>query len=257
MKYLLKVLALVAVSLLLSKTVFAAKTSDINPADRKHIEAALEKISKVIGKNFVVSEINPTPIPGLFQITSDLNIFYVTRDGKYVIAGDFIDINKDKSIWSITETASRKARQQVLAALNPKDMIIYPAKQPKIGTATVFTDIDCHYCQVLQAKIKTYTDLGIEIRYLAFPRQGPGSKSWDKAVTVWCSNNKTEDYNLAVQGKNLAKNKCANNPVATDFELGIRMGVNGTPTIFLDNGAKIGGIVEAKELSQAIKEQTK
>ncbi|WP_438878586.1 thioredoxin fold domain-containing protein, partial [Bacillus cereus group sp. Bce005] len=37
---------------------------------------------------------------------------------------------------------------------------------------SVFTDTTCGYCVRLHSQIKDYNDLGITIRYLAFPRQG-------------------------------------------------------------------------------------
>ena len=37
---------------------------------------------------------------------------------------------------------------------------------------TVFTDVDCPYCARLHDRVAEYNALGIEIRYLAFPRAG-------------------------------------------------------------------------------------
>ena len=51
------------------------------------------------------------------------------------------------------------------------EMIIYPAKNEKY-VVTVFMDITCHYCHILHQQVKEYNDLGITVRYLAFPRAG-------------------------------------------------------------------------------------
>ena len=242
---------------LYSNASFATQKEAVSDAERTQIVHALEKLTKVTGKKFKLTDLKPSPIAGLFQVTSDMNVFYVSKDGRYLLSGEMLDLSKDKNSWGLTEQAQREIRKKTLLGLNIKDMIVYAAKAPQIGAVYIFTDIDCHYCEHLQAHIKDYTDLGIEIRYLAFPRSGPKSPSFDKAISVWCSKDRQRDYTLATQGKEIPKNHCSNNPVAKDFELGVRMGVNGTPTIILENGVKIGGLADAKELAKLIKEEIK
>lgn len=57
-------------------------------------------------------------------------------------------------------------------------MIEYKAANEKY-VVTVFTDITCGYCVRLHSQMKEYNDLGITVRYMAFPRQGsePGGRS--------------------------------------------------------------------------------
>jgi len=254
-KHILTVLFLCAS--LCSVAADAASNNGVTAADKKVVAAALAKLSKTTGKTFTASDIKITPIHGLLQITADMNVFYVSKDGKYIISGEVIDLAKDKESWSLTEMAMRDVRKKALSEQDVKDMIVFPAKPPQLGIVTVFTDIDCQYCRKLQSHIKDYTDAGLEIRYMAFPRQGPGSPSFEKAITVWCSDNKPRDLTLAKEGKDLPKNLCKNKPVEKQFELGRRMGVNGTPTMFLENGTKFGGLMEPKELLKHIKEQAK
>lgn len=232
-----------------------ADKSNVSAADKKHVQAALQKLSKVAGKELTASDIKTTPIPGLLQVTSDYSIFYVSTDGKYLVSGDLIDLSKDKKSWSLTELAMRIVRKQALAQLDAKSLIIYPAKGKKIGTATVFTDVDCAYCRKLQDHIDDYNDLGIEIRYVAFPRSGPDSPSFKKAVSVWCAKDRQKVYTDAVEGKDVPDNQCKNNSVARDFELGRKLGVTGTPTIFLDNGMHLPGLVKPEDLAEIIKNE--
>jgi thiol:disulfide interchange protein DsbC len=253
-----KILSVLCVCLsLFSCESFAAPTEGVSAAEKQNITRALEKVSKITGKKITPDNIQKSSIPGLYEVISDVNVFYISADGKYLISGDLLDLSKDQKSWNMTEKAARSIRKKILAAEDPKNMIIFAAKEPKIGSVTVFTDIDCHYCRQLQSNIKDYTDLGIEVRYMAFPRTGIGSPSYDKAVTVWCSDNKQRDLTLAKQGKDLPKVVCADNPVKEEFELGRKLGVSGTPTIFLENGVKLGGLLGAKELAKVIKEEGK
>lgn len=52
------------------------------------------------------------------------------------------------------------------------------------SAALLVFDMDCYYCQRLHKEISEYNRLGIEVCYLAFPRQGLKSPSYDKSVTV-------------------------------------------------------------------------
>jgi len=233
----------------LGSSAFAA----VSEQDKKNVNVALEKISKQAGRTFTAESIKETPVAGLLEVNIDSGIIYIYRDGRFAFSGEILDLNKDKDHWSLTEEAMRKERKKLLATISTKDMIIFPATKTKIGNVTVFTDIDCTYCRKLQANIKEYTDAGIEVRYVAFPRMGPGTPDFEKAITVWCSKDKARDYNLAAEGKDIPKNLCKNNPVTKQYELGQKIGVQGTPTMMLDDGNKIGGLIDAKELAKMIK----
>jgi thiol:disulfide interchange protein DsbC len=245
------------ICLLVSTSIFA-QSNAVSDQERKAITASVEKLSKQAGRKFTITNIQPTPIPGLFLVTSDLNVFYISKDGDYLVFGDLIDINQDKNNWSLTEKTSKKLRSEALAKLKESDMIIFPATAAKIGNAYVFTDIDCPYCHKLQDNIQKYTDKGIEIRYLAFPRSGPKTASFEKAISVWCAKDKPAAYTASIEEPDsVKKNQCNKNPVQMEFELGERMGVSGTPTIFLDDGTKIGGLVDAKTLVKYIQGEKK
>ena len=120
-------------------------------------------------------------------------------------------------------------RKAALAGVPKNRMITFPAKDEK-HRVIVFTDIDCGYCRKLHQQIAEYNNLGITIDYLFFPRSGPNTPSFDKAVTVWCSADKNKAFTEAKAGVEQEKKTC-DNPIAADFELGQKIGVTGTPMI--------------------------
>ncbi len=255
MKYLIYVFSLII--LFASNSVYAASSLDPSTVDRKHVTEALERLSKATDHKLTLDSINLTPISGLLEVISEANILYISSDGKYLVSGDLIDLSKDKEDWNLTDLTARKIRAKLLAAFPAKDMIIYPSSKKQIGSVTVFTDFDCGYCRKMQDDIDEYSDAGIEIRYMAFPRSGPGSPSYEKAVTVWCAKDRETAFTLAMAGKELPKNNCKDNPVYKEFDLGRKLGVSGTPTMFLANGVKIPGYIKAHELVKIIKKQGK
>ena len=89
------------------------------------------------------------------------------------------------------------------------------------------------------------------MRYLAFPRAGLNSESYNKAVSVWCADNPQEAMTSAKQGEEVETKTCPN-PVADEYQLGQQLGVRGTPSIVLNNGEMIPGYVPADRLEQTL-----
>ena len=96
-----------------------------------------------------------------------------------------------------------------------------------------------------------YNAEGITIRYMAYPRSGIGSASYQKAVNVWCADDPARAMSDAKNGKPVPKKTC-DNPVAQQYKLGQALGVQGTPAMFLEDGTSMPGYLPAKSLSAAV-----
>jgi thiol:disulfide interchange protein DsbC len=202
-------------------------------------------VSKQLGKK--VTEIKPSPLPGLYQVTAPPMVFYMSKDARYVINGDIVDLKDRVNLSSQARAAAKKA---ALDQISEKDMIIYKPKKVK-HVVTVFTDIDCAYCRKLHSEIAEYNKLGIEIRYLAFPRAGLGSESYKKAVSVWCAKDRKKAITEAKLGKNIPQKTC-DNPVAKEYQLGEELGVNGTPALIFEDGQLFPGYAPPDRLSAVL-----
>ena len=92
---------------------------------------------------------------------------------------------------------------------------------------------------------------GFEREYLWFPRSGPGTPSFDKAVSVWCATDRNKAFTDAKSGTD-PKNATCENPIAEEFELGRRVGINGTPTVIAPDGTQIGGYLAPEAMRQRL-----
>ena len=115
----------------------------------------------------------------------------------------------------------------------------------------VFTDIDCGYCRKLHNQMEEYNENGIAIHYLAFPRAGIGSASYDKYVSVWCADDQQAAMTLAKNGGENESASCPN-PIAEQYDLGRELGVTGTPAIVTTDGMLIPGYVPPAQLRQRL-----
>jgi thiol:disulfide interchange protein DsbC len=192
------------------------------------------------------ADIKPSPVSGLYEVTVEGNLAYVTADGKYLLSGDLYEVG---SRTNLTEAARAATRHQALAGLSEDQMIIFSPPVVK-HTITVFTDVDCAYCRKLHGELAQLNKLGIRVRYLAYPRSGPGSESWHKMEAVWCSKDRKAAITQAKAGGDVQKSsKCGPTPIAAQFALGESFGVRGTPAIITDDGQYIGGYLPPQRLA--------
>ena len=199
------------------------------------------------------SDVAVSPIPGLYEVAMGGLIAYVSSDGKYLLSGNVYDLDTQENL-----TASRRnsARAKALAAASESNMIVFGPANAKM-TVTVFTDIDCGYCRKFHSQIADVNKSGVRVRYMFFPRTGPGTESWTKAEQVWCAADRREALTRAKKGDAVKGKTCGDAAVKSQYELGSDLGVEGTPAIFTQTGDYIGGYVTPAELVQAIQESQK
>jgi thiol:disulfide interchange protein DsbC len=206
---------------------------------------------KLLPAGAKLEDLRASPIPGIYEFMQGAEISYLTTDGKYFIDGNVYDM---KSRDNLTEALRTHARIALINAVPESEMLIFSPANPKY-TITVFTDVDCAYCRKLHSQMAELNRLGIRVRYMFFPRTGPGTESWRKAEVVWCSSNRNDALTRAKAGATLDMNKiCAPTPVKREYELGENIGVRGTPAIVTENGDYISGYMEPHELLDQLKE---
>ncbi len=230
---------------ILSVSVFAEVSPEVKGKIEKAFKSSLPSLS--------IDNIQKSPIHNLYEITSGPVIIYATEDGKFAISGDILDLSDGET--NITENARKSARLNALKLLGEDNMVVYAAEKPR-HEITVFTDIDCTYCRKFHAQMEEMNKKGISVRYLAFPRTGTKSTSFEKAVHVWCSDDKKAAMDEAKAGKKPDIALCEQNKVADMFHLGVMAGVTGTPTVILQDGTMVPGYYDPQALMQVLK-QTK
>jgi thiol:disulfide interchange protein DsbC len=188
-------------------------------------------------------------VAGLYEVNVGGDIYYADSTGDYLIRGDIMEMETQKNL---TQKSRDLVRATLMHDLNPKEAIVFSAKSPK-HVINVFTDVECGYCRKLHEQIQAYNDNGVTVRYYPFPRSGTSGPVFDEMVSVWCAKDRKLALTQAKSGAHLPAASCAN-PVAKYFNLGRHMGIQGTPAIFLDNGAQIGGYVPPENITAAIEQ---
>jgi len=215
----------------------------------KNFTAVEDKLRTLVpnAKTIALSE---TPIDGVLQVQINSDIVYVTTNGKYLLQGQIMDID---SRTNLTDQAKSGIRMDLLTGLNSDEQISFEPEKKSDYDLLVFTDIDCGYCRKLHNQMAEYNEVGIAIHYLAFPRAGIGSASYDKFVSVWCAADQKSAMTLAKNGTDPEPKKCEN-PIAGQYELGREIGVTGTPALVTSDGTLIPGYMPPATLRQRLEE---
>lgn len=197
-----------------------------------------------------LDDVQPSPVPGIYQIPMGADMTYVSADGRYLFAGDLFEIDTRANL---TEQGRAGMRTRLLAKLDERDMIVFSPQVVK-HTITVFTDVECGYCRKLHSQIDQLTKLGVRVRYAAYPRAGPDTDDWRKMEAVWCSKDRQAAITQAKLGQLVKSDKCGATPVAKQFQMGEDLGVRGTPAIFTPEGEYIGGYLPPTDLVKKLEE---
>ncbi len=211
----------------------------------KNIRAQMNSLMPEVS----IDSIEATPIPGLYQVASGSNVIYITADAKYVIQGDLYAIENNQ-LTNITDAQRQVATKKIIDNVDPATMIIYPAENEKTYV-TVITDIDCTYCRALHKEVPQLNAAGITVRYMAFPRTPPGTESYDKMISVWCSPDKKWALSDAKKGNKPTPLKC-DHPIDAHVEIVRELGLNVTPVIIFANGRVVPGYLPAQQLIEAV-----
>lgn len=198
-------------------------------------------------------EVTPSGIPGVAKLLYGGRVLFVDDKKGLMFQGALFDLKTGKNL---TDQARSENAKKLLASIDDSNSITFAPDQGDFSVVTVFTDIDCPYCAKLHRDIAEYNKKGIAIRYLFFPRAGIGSPSYDKAVSVWCSDDRKKALTMAKAGQEIPKKTC-DNPVATHFKMGRSLGVTGTPTMVLENGKVVVGYRPPASLARVIAAEEK
>ncbi|MFT4247777.1 MAG: DsbC family protein [Pseudomonas sp.] len=222
--------------------VTAPSAASTGSAERR-VRAALTALDP----DFKPDYIGAAPFPGFREVVVSGQVLYVSDDGRYLMQAQPFDIQAKQFAASEGLLAYRRKQLETI----PKaDRIVFSPPDPKY-TISVFTDVECGYCRKLHSEVAELNKQGIAVEYLAFPRMGLGSQDYKDMVSVWCAADRKQALTAAKQGQPVSARSCKN-PVTMEYNLGQRLGVNGTPAIFAEDGTQLGGYLPPAQLKAAL-----
>lgn len=208
-------------------------------------QAVQDTIKRIVNnKNTAEIKIVASAAAGLYEVSMGSEVFYVTADAKHILLGDLRDTTTGKNL---SEARRGEVRAENLKAVDENDMVVFAPEGKSKYTITVFTDVDCPYCVKLHNEVPALNKAGVKVRYLAYPRAGVGSRSYQKMVSAWCAEDKQDALTKTKNGQSVKESTC-DNPVTAQFQLGQKIGIRGTPAILFDDGELLPGYLPANRI---------
>lgn len=222
-------------------TAAMAQTLTTRQADALRATIAANSQGKV-----PVDAITSTPVPGLYQVASDGEIFYVDATGRYsFVGGSMVDMQTRQDL-----TANELDRLHAV----PFDRLPlqYALKEVK-GNGTrkmaVFEDPNCPICRVFTKFVDQLDDVTI-YRFM-YPVIAPESEAL--ARTAWCSKDRTTAWHNIMNGARPQPGAaCDATGIAEILKFGERHKINNTPTVILASGKRLVGATPPEQFMQEL-----
>ncbi len=225
----------------------AAADTSSTPADTSNTSADNEnsgitkRLGNLLSPDTPIGNPEETPLNGIYEVKAGGQFVYLDGTGRYGLIGNLIDLDTGENLTEAKRAVERATR---IASFPPTNKIIFRAEGEEKAYIDVFTDTTCPYCRKLHSEVPLLQAAGISVRYLPFPRGGPGSQGDSELRAVWCAADRVQGMHLAKTQQVIPQNEgsCkAAQAVIAGYQLGNELGIRGTPAIVLPDGSIIPG----------------
>lgn len=216
-------------------------------ADEAKIRKALEP--KLGGAK--IEGIQPAPVAGLWEVRlrteRGLRIIYTDASGAHVIDGNIHEVRTNRDL---TEERLRKLNAIKFETL-PLDLAVKVQRGNGKRVLAMFSDPYCPACRQFERNLAKIDDITVYV--FMYPVIRPENSDHSKAV--WCSPDRAKawlELAAAPQPKIPQASPGCAHPIDKVHELGRKLGVNSTPTLFFTNGERLSGGLGADDLKELL-----
>ena len=213
-----------------------------------HVQADEADVRKAIEAKLgtKVLSVTKSPYLGLYEVFANGQIIYTDEKLSVIVVGALID--------GQTMQDHTAERMQKLMAIKFSELPLeYAVKQVRGNGKRVFAsfeDPNCGYCKKLAKDIAKLDN--VTIYTFLMPILSPDSQ--EKSNQIWCSADKAKTWNEWMQeGKApSAKGDCDTTAVRKTVDLGRKLAISGTPTIFFIDGERIPGAIPLSDIEKKL-----
>jgi thiol:disulfide interchange protein DsbC len=206
-------------------------------------EATIKKlIEPRLGEGVKVDSVTKTPYSGLYEVRMGSEIVYTDVNAKYLFVGRVLDAQTTQDYTKVRVDELSRIKFSDL----PLDSAVKMVKGNGKRVIAVFEDPNCSYCRRFHQSLQGVDNVTV----YTFLYNILSEDSSVKSRNVWCSADRSKAWqDLMVSGKAPAPApESCTSPNDKVFELGRKLRVTGTPTIFFTDGSRVPGAVDAKGL---------
>ena len=213
-------------------------------------EEASPILKELIKGEFKILEIKEAPLEGFWEVVCEIGqdriIVYIHKNLRFIINGQILDRQTKRNV---TLDRLKEVRKINTSALPVENAVSMGEGKRKLY---VFTDPQCHFCFQLHEDLKQTKDL--RVFFFLYPLS---PASYEKAKSIWCSQDRVKALEDAYQGKELKSPGCDTLPVDRNIETGKRLLIESTPTLLFENGKMVEGYTSPDALEALLKSNSK
>lgn len=191
-------------------------------------------------------QVNKTEFPGLTEVVMGQNIAYVDPTGRYFLFGKIYDMKEQKDL---TQSRLEEIQKVDMSKLD-KSLAFKRVYGNGSRTLYLFSDPECPYCKQLEKSLPQLEN--VTVYTFMMPLQSIHPHAYEKAVAVWCAKDRAATWDDMMQRGNSPKQASCDNPIDKVLAMAEVFGINGTPTLFTEDGRKMAGARDIATLSKWI-----
>jgi thiol:disulfide interchange protein DsbC len=209
-------------------------------------DEATNILKELFRTEFKILEIKETPFEGFWEVVAEVGqekmVIYINKDLRYIFHGQLLDRQTKRNL---THERLKELRKVDVSAFPLENAIQMGEGKQRLY---IFTDPECYFCFQLHQELKLTKE--IQAFLFLYPLR---PTSYEKAKSIWCSQNRLSALEEVYQGKELKSPSCDMRPIDKNIELGRRLLIDSTPTIILQNGKIIEGYAYPNTLENILK----
>jgi len=210
-------------------------------------EAAIRQAFQSRISEMTVESVGKTPMPGLYEVVANGQIFYVDEKVNFVIRGTLFDA-RTPAMRNVTQARNAELAAQIL--VKSTDNAIKRVRGNGRRVIYTFEDPNCGYCKKQQQELIKLND--VTIYTFLWPILSPDSM--DKSRAIWCARDRAKAWDdLMLRGMAPQNEAKCDTPIEKNMEMARRFGAQGTPAVFIADGRMLGGYVTADKIEEAFR----
>jgi thiol:disulfide interchange protein DsbC len=211
-------------------------------------EAQIRKVLEPKLPDARIEAVVPAPVPGLWEVRvrtggGEMQLLYTDGAAGFLFQGRLYDLRNDRNL---TEERLRKLNA-IRFDILPLDQAVKIQRGNGTRVLVMFSDPYCPACRNFEGQLARIDDITVYV--FMYPVIRP--ENADHSRAVWCSADRPKAWLELAAFERIkipqASPRCPN-PVDEVVQLGRRLGVNSTPTLFLANGERFSGGLAASDL---------
>ena len=209
--------------------------------ESEKVKAALKKMVPEVS----VDSVRKTPYFGLYEVVVGGDIYYTDEKAELLIMGSIVNL---KTKENVTELRMRQLHKVDFNAL-PLDSAVKIVRGNGSRKIAMFADPNCGYCKRFERDLLGVSDITVYL--FLYPILSPDSM--EKSKAVWCSADRGKAW-IDLMVNNVAPTadtKCTT-PIDKVLAFGQQRRVQGTPTIFFEDGERVPGAMSIADFEKKL-----